>query len=384
MYALEVVGGRFGDLHTGPDGAGYGHHLGRRVLDQRPARVPVAANHVEDAFGQELGGYLRHHHRRDRGGVRGLYHDGVAGGDSRGELPDRHHHGVVPGGHLAYDADRLAPDEGRVTFQVLARRLAFEDACGPGEEPDLVHPSRDLFFHGEPEGLAGVLGLGTHDLLRPLLYGVGDPEHGQLPLRGRGVAPRLEGPLRHPVGPVDVLLAGERRLGEHVARGRVDQVVGPAVRRLGILATHKVLERSRFRHPSSFCCWLVPLRCSAMPPRISRTILSAASAVMSAEPTSVGTTSTMSVPTTSSRMATSHTAQSSSAAVIPPGSGVPVPGAKAGSSTSMSTVRKTGPVPAASMARPMTSLIPRSLTSCMKRLVIPRSSCQANSSSPGQ
>src|SRR5215217_4264259 len=116
VHALEVVGGRFGDLHTRSHGARYGHHLGRRVLDQRPARVPVAAHHVEDAFGQELGGDLRHHHRRDRSGVRGLYHDGVAGRYGRGELPDRHHHRVVPGGYLAYDAYGLAPDERRVTF----------------------------------------------------------------------------------------------------------------------------------------------------------------------------------------------------------------------------------------------------------------------------
>src|SRR5215212_9180098 len=89
-------------------------------------------------------------------------------------------------------------------------------------------------------------------------------------------------------------------------------------------------------------------------------------------------------PTTSSRVATSRTAQSNSDVLIPPGSGVPVPGAKAGSSTSMSTVKKTGPVPTASIARPTTSLIPSSLTSCMKRLVMPCSLCQANSSSPGQ
>ena len=75
-------------------------------------------------------------------------------------------------------------------------RLAFENAGGAGEEADLVHPGRDLLLHGEPERLAGVLRLGTHQLLGPLLYGVGDPEHGQLPLRGRRVAPRLEGPLR--------------------------------------------------------------------------------------------------------------------------------------------------------------------------------------------
>ena len=60
---------------------------------------------------------------------------------------------------------------------------------------------------------------------------------------------------------------------------------------------------------------------------------------MSAEPTAVGKTSTTSAPTSSTREAISRTAQSRSTDVMPPGSGVPVPGAKAGSSTSTSTVR---------------------------------------------
>ena len=53
----------------------------------------------------------------------------------------------------------------------------------------------------------------------------------------------------------------------------------------------------------------------------------------------LGITSTTSAPTSSSSAATVRTASSRSTAVIPPGSGVPVPGMKAGSSTSTSTVR---------------------------------------------
>src|SRR3712207_7768511 len=48
-----------------------------------------------------------------------------------------------------------------------------------GEEPDLVHRHRYLFFHRQADGLAGVLGLGPHDLLGPLLQGVCDPEQGE-------------------------------------------------------------------------------------------------------------------------------------------------------------------------------------------------------------
>ena len=69
---------------------------------------------------------------------------------------------------------------------------------------------------------------------------------------------------------------------------------------------------------------------------------------------------------------------------MPPGSGVPVPGAKAGSSTSTSMVTNTGPGPATAIASATTWRIPRSVTSCMKIEVIPCSRCQANTSSPGQ
>ena len=62
---------------------------------------------------------------------------------------------------------------------------------------------------------------------------------------------------------------------------------------------------------------------------------------MSAAPISVGHTSTTSAPTTSTREASSRQARSSSSEVMPPGSGVPVPGANAGSSTSTSTLMTT-------------------------------------------
>jgi Lrp/AsnC family transcriptional regulator for asnA, asnC and gidA len=51
-------------------------------------------------------------------------------------------------------------------------------------------------------------------------------------------------------------------------------------------------------------------------------------------PIAVGVTSTTSAPTTCSSVASARQAHNSSAELIPPGSGVPVPGAKAGSSTS--------------------------------------------------
>src|SRR5215203_3753574 len=387
MDPFEVVRRRLGHLHTGPDRTGDRDHLRCGVLDQHPPRVPVPADHVEHAIGQELRRDLGHHDRGDRGGVGGLYDDGVASGNSRSELPDCHHHRVVPRRYLADDAYRLAADERGIPFQVLPGGLALQNSGCAGEKADLIHPSRDLLLHGEPERFSGVLRLGPDQFLGPLLYRVSEPQERELPLRRRRIAPRLEGFVRRLESPVDVGLLRDGRLGERLARGRVDQLVGAAACGVYVLPPNEVLQCSRLRHLSSLSLvWpvLCLLRRRAMPPRISLMILSAASAVMSADPTPVGITSTMSAPTTSSCAATSRTAQSSSAVVIPPGSGVPVPGAKAGSRTSMSTVRKTGPSPTASTARRTTSLMPRSLTWCMKKLVMPLPACQANSASPGQ
>ena len=108
------------------------------------------------------------------------------------------------------------------------------------------------------------------------------------------------------------------------------------------------------------------------------------SAVTSAEPTAVGITSTTSMPTSRSRDASSRQAHSRSEDVIPPGSGVPVPGANAGSSTSTSTERNAGAAPTIATVRSTTSRIPDACKSCMKKLVIPCSRCHASSVSPGQ
>src|SRR6478609_6692946 len=43
-----------------------------------------------------------------------LEYDGVPRGQRGRDLPDHHHQRVVPGGHLAHHADRLAPNPGGV------------------------------------------------------------------------------------------------------------------------------------------------------------------------------------------------------------------------------------------------------------------------------
>ncbi len=98
---------------------------------------------------------------------------------------------------------------------------------------------------------------------------------------------------------------------------------------------------------------------------------------MSADPIRVGDTSTTSIPHSSARAPISRHAHSRSAEVIPPGSGVPVPGANAGSSTSTSTRQEDRPGADDRRRRARRRRgCRRSRMSCMKKLVMPRSCCQ--------
>ena len=92
-----------------------------------------------------------------RRGIRRLQHHGVAGGQSRGPLPDGHHQRVVPRRHRRAHPDRLAPDHRGVVLHVLACRFSLEVAGGSGEEADLVDQRRDLLGHGDGNRLAGVV-----------------------------------------------------------------------------------------------------------------------------------------------------------------------------------------------------------------------------------
>ena len=169
---------------------------GVRCSTTRAAGVAVAGDDVEHARRQELLGELGEQDGARGRGVAGLEHDGVARGEGRGDLPDHHHQRVVPRRDLADDADRLAPDERRVVLQVLARGPALEHPGGAGEEPDLVDARRELLAGRQAERLAGVPGLGLHELVGPLLQRVGDLEQRLLALGGGGVAPAPRTPAR--------------------------------------------------------------------------------------------------------------------------------------------------------------------------------------------
>ena len=65
---------------------------------------------------------LGEHERGERRELGGLEHDGVAGGDGREDLPDRHLQRVVPRGDRADDAHRLAPHHARCGDRRTRRR----------------------------------------------------------------------------------------------------------------------------------------------------------------------------------------------------------------------------------------------------------------------
>ena len=161
VRALEVLRRGFGDLVPARVEPVIDTIAGSLVRHERAAGVAVAADHVEHARRQELRRDLGHQRGRHRRGVARLEHHAVAGGERGRDLPDRHHHRVVPRRDLADDADRLAPDVGGVPGHVLARAAALEHPRGAGEEADLVERRRDLLGARQLDRLAGVLALGA-------------------------------------------------------------------------------------------------------------------------------------------------------------------------------------------------------------------------------
>ena len=239
---LEVGGRGSCHLHAGAHRARDRHHLRSGVLDQRAAGVPVTADHVEDPRRQELAAELGQQRGAGRGGVAGLEHDGVAGSQRRGDLPDHHQQRVVPRRDLTDDADRLAAYPRGVVGHVLTRRTTLQHPRGAGEEPEVVRGVRHLLGHGEPLRLAGVETLDPIDLLDAGVDRIGDLQHrGGSVLRG-GLTPRLERRRRSPVGAVHVLGTRPRRGRVGLPGRRVDDVVGLAGGSGHPLAVDDVLE----------------------------------------------------------------------------------------------------------------------------------------------
>ena len=263
VRSLEVLGRGGRDLEPGARRTGYRHHRRRLVGDDLAAGVAVTAHDVEHALREDLGRDLGHQHGRHRCGVTGLEHDGVTGGQGGRDLPDRHHHRVVPRRDLPDDADRFAADVRGEAGHVLPGAAAFEQTRGTGEEPDLVQRGWHLLRAGQLHRLAGVLALGLDDVVGAGLHGVGELEQHALAVRGRGVAPCLERRARGAVGGVDVLNTGDRRRPEHVAGRGVDQVAATAIGGVHQLAVDEVLDCARHVLPLALLKLRIP-HCSTV------------------------------------------------------------------------------------------------------------------------
>ena len=123
MRAGDVLRGRGGHRDPGAGRPGDRHQGRCPVRGQGRAGVPITADHVHDARRVELLQRLAHPHRAGRCGVRRLEHDGTPGGESGRELPDGHHHRVVPWRHLADDA-RPAPGGWMTCGRACTRRTS--------------------------------------------------------------------------------------------------------------------------------------------------------------------------------------------------------------------------------------------------------------------
>ena len=215
-----------------------------------PVGIAVAADEVRDAGREDLGAELgQDRERRHRSRLGRLQNERVARRQSRGDLPDRHHHRVVPRGDLADDADRLAADPRRVALQVLPGRAAVHVPGGSREVAEVVAHEGNLVLVEGRARLAGVRGLDVGELVCPLLDPVGELEQQRHAIAGRGDAPGLKRLLGGLDGGVDVALARQRGLGDHLARGGVDDVLTLVVGRRNELAVDHVLEGDSPRLP---------------------------------------------------------------------------------------------------------------------------------------
>jgi len=237
---LEITGGALGHLHAGPNRAGDRDHCRRLVLDDGTSGVAVAGHHVERPGRKELGGDLRKQQGGLGRGVARLEDDGVSGGQRWSDLPDGHHHRVVPGRDLPDHADRLATDPRRVALHVLTGRAALQDPGGTGEEPDLVNHRWQLFAGRERVRLAGVLRFQVHELISAGLDGISKLQQRPLPLAGRRVTPHLEGRGSRRIGTVHLSGRGQRRPGNHLRGHRADDVRAGVAIWLDVVAVDEV------------------------------------------------------------------------------------------------------------------------------------------------
>ena len=223
----RVTGIRFwrGVLADQPAGgglAGEGDLADPRAGGQRLAGLDAeAVDDVEHAGRQEVADQFHQHQDRGRGLLGRLQHDGVAGGEGRGQLPDGHQDREVPGDDLADDAEGLVVVVGGGVVVELGQP-ALLGADGGGEVAEVVGGQRNVGVEGLADRLAVVPGLGDGEHLGVRLDPVGDLVQDRGALGHRGLAPgrcSLVGGVQRQF---DVLGGAAGHLAESLAGDRGD------------------------------------------------------------------------------------------------------------------------------------------------------------------
>ena len=221
----QVVGGRAGDHLRGGNRSGEADAGHVRVGRQRRAGLGAEALHdVEDARGQA--GLVREV-GEVRGGQRGplrrLEDDGVAGRECRADAPRGEHQGRVPGRDDHRDAGGVP---GHVVGVTPGLELGMAQPVDRvvGEEPDVHGDAGHDPTPMRPEQRAVVEGLDLGELLDVRLDGVGEAEEDLAPLLRAHPRPRRERGAGCGDGRVRLGLSAARDLAEQPSVDRRDVV----------------------------------------------------------------------------------------------------------------------------------------------------------------
>jgi hypothetical protein len=189
---------------------------------------PFSGDDVEDPRREDLSCQLGEIKRGQRCDLRRLYDRGVARREGRADLPDGHHQGVVPRADAGDNPEGLPADHRGEAPLVLTSRLTLLATGRPGKKAQVVRDEGNVAL-GQGDGLSHVDRLEAGKLVRVGVKGVGQLQQHAGTLFGRGVEPDLVvGLLRRGHGPVDVFFVGHGDLGDRLAGGRVEVVLGLA------------------------------------------------------------------------------------------------------------------------------------------------------------
>ena len=185
--------------------------------------------------------------------------DGAAGAHGRGDLADGLVVGKVPGREGGAHADGFA--QHHLAHVGQARRdHAAVDAPALLGVPFAVLGARHHLADRLGQRLAHVEHDVAADLLGPLAGELGHLAQDAAALQGRALLPALEGALRGGQRAVEVFTGGVRQPGDHLAGGRIDDVLLAAAAALDEFAVDVEAQRRPARGGWR-CSWEVSSRC---------------------------------------------------------------------------------------------------------------------------